>query len=659
MSIKMKILIPVLALTTVIAIGVLISNIVLFSSYVDDSTINRAKVASDVAEYNIEALSAKAQSASLYMSENSGIVSAVMNNDRERLLTQARQLQNETSVEFCTILDADGIVILRTHEPDNNGDSLAAQANVSSAMSGVSLSVIERGTAVRLSIRSGSPIIDNQGNVIGVISVGFRMDTEQFVDTIKELQGCEATVLLDGESISTTVQNSDGTRAIGTKAPDDIYNMILSNNTFAGRSSIQERAAVSSYTPIIGQGGQVIGMLSVGYYVDEITTVVWSFVQTGLIVVLILLAIAVVIVLSIIRRITKPLAIVTQAAEAIAIGDIEVQGLDSGIEPTGSETIKLERSFSKMLESFKKQAYVLARIAEGDYTSKVDIRSEKDVINLAIELTLDSTLDVLQKVATIGVQVADGSKQIADGAQTLAQGSAQQAATVEQLSASLADIARKTKDNADMAGRASSLADTIKHNAEKGSHQMAEMMDAVKEINEASQSINKVIKVIDDIAFQTNILALNAAVEAARAGQHGKGFAVVAEEVRNLAAKSAEAAKDTGGLISNSIEKAELGSRIADETASSLAEIVAGINESAKIVGDIATSSDDQSREIEQINLGIDQVAQVVQQNSATAEESAAASEEMSGQSALLEELIRQFNLRGGTKTEKSLPPPR
>jgi methyl-accepting chemotaxis protein len=243
------------------------------------------------------------------------------------------------------------------------------------------------------------------------------------------------------------------------------------------------------------------------------------------------------------------------------------------------------------------------------------------------------------------------SKQISNGAQTLAQGSTEQAASVQQLSSSITEIALKTKDNAEMAGRASALANTIKGNAEKGSRQMDEMMGAVKEINAASQSINKVIKVIDDIAFQTNILALNAAVEAARAGQHGKGFAVVAEEVRSLAAKSAEAAKDTGSLIANSMEKAELGSRIATETAASLTEIVAGINESSQIVSEIAKSSDEQSRGITQVNQGIEQVANIVQQNSATAEESAAAAEELNSQSNMLEDLLIQFKKDHGLET--------
>jgi methyl-accepting chemotaxis protein len=355
-------------------------------------------------------------------------------------------------------------------------------------------------------------------------------------------------------------------------------------------------------------------------------------------------------------RISKPLTIVTAAAEAISMGDINVEGLDEGVTMTRNEITLLERAFSHMIECFKKQAYVLARVAEGDYTAKIDIRSDKDTINLAIDMMQKETLTVLTQVADAGVQVSDGSREIASGAQLLADGAAQQSATVEQLSASMAEMAKMTKVNAGKADRAASLATKIKDNAEKGNSQMHDMIQAVKEINEASQSISKVIKIIDDIAFQTNILALNAAVEAARAGQHGKGFAVVAEEVRNLAAKSAEAAKDTGEMISNSMEKAELGSRIASETAASLEEIVIGIVESTQIVGEIAEYSNQQTSSIEEIDRAISQVAEVIHQNSATAEESAAASSEMSQQSALLEELIMQFQLRetsGGFKKKR------
>jgi methyl-accepting chemotaxis protein len=264
----------------------------------------------------------------------------------------------------------------------------------------------------------------------------------------------------------------------------------------------------------------------------------------------------------------------------------------------------------------------------------------------ALVTILGSLNSTISQITAASQKVAAGSDQIAQGAQSLAQGSTQQAATVQQLSASIAEIAQKTNDNAQLAEKAADLAHVIMQNAEKGSRQMGEMTDAVNDINQASQSISKVIKVIDDIAFQTNILALNAAVEAARAGQHGKGFAVVADEVRSLAAKSAEAAKDTGELIANSMGKAELGAMIAEETAASLGEIVSGIGESNRLISDIAKSSQEQSVGVGQINDGIDQVAQVVQQNSATAEESAAASEEMSGQAAMLEGLIEHFKLK-------------
>ena len=288
---------------------------------------------------------------------------------------------------------------------------------------------------------------------------------------------------------------------------------------------------------------------------------------------------------------------------------------------------------------------LLKTVADGDLTVEVKQLSDNDVMAKSIQHMVESLSNMFGEIHTTTDQVSTGSRQVANGAQSLAQGSTQQAASIEELSSAISEISEKTKKNVLTAEKTSELSDRIKESAEKGSRQMDDMITAVKDINEASQSISQIIKTIDDIAFQTNILALNAAVEAARAGQHGKGFAVVAEEVRNLAAKSAEAAKETGDMIQNSMEKAEFGSSIADETAVSLTEIVSGINESSQFIDEIAKASEEQAQGISQINIGIDQVAQVVQQNSATAEESAAASEEMSSQATALEELLGLFKV--------------
>jgi methyl-accepting chemotaxis protein len=288
----------------------------------------------------------------------------------------------------------------------------------------------------------------------------------------------------------------------------------------------------------------------------------------------------------------------------------------------------------------------LTEIADGNLNITVTPNSELDLLAISLEKMIAELNVMFVNIQSASHQVAAGSRQVSDGAQSLAQGSTEQAASVEQLSSSIAEIAKRTKENAEIAGRAADLASSIMTSAEKGSSQMDDMTKAVTEINEASNSIGNIIKTIDDIAFQTNILALNAAVEAARAGQHGKGFAVVAEEVRNLAAKSAEAAKETGLMIQNSMEKADYGARIAGDTALSLTEIVKGISESSVLISEIADASESQSQGIVQVSIGVDQVAQVVQQNAATAEESAAASQEMSAQSVMLEELISHFKLK-------------
>jgi len=287
----------------------------------------------------------------------------------------------------------------------------------------------------------------------------------------------------------------------------------------------------------------------------------------------------------------------------------------------------------------------LHNVSNGDLTTNIEVLSESDTLGVSLEKMSNGLNSMFGEVQTSAHQVSGGSKQVSEGAQSLAQGSTEQASSIVELSHSIAEIAEKTRANAATADRTAKLSVAIKENAEMGSHQMDEMISAVEEINNASRNIGKIIKTIDDIAFQTNILALNAAVEAARAGQHGKGFAVVAEEVRDLASKSAEAAKDTGAMIQNSMEKARLGSRIAGETALSLKEIVNGINETNLLITEIAGASEEQSISISNLNSGIEKIALVVQQNNATAQESAAASQEMSAQSDILQRLIAQFKL--------------
>ncbi len=342
------------------------------------------------------------------------------------------------------------------------------------------------------------------------------------------------------------------------------------------------------------------------------------------------------------REITVPIRMLVSAADKLAAGSVNISIHKERDDEIGS----LTDAFNRIIESTKIQANLIENLANGDLTVNIEVRGDEDTIGNSLTKMSSSLNKTLSDIQSSIEQVSTGSRQIADGSQTVAAGSAEQASSIEQLTDGIIRLTDSIGVNADRAKRAADLSVMVKTNAETGNTQMEQMLLAVKEINDASRSIEKVIKVIEDIAFQTNILALNAAVEAARAGSHGKGFAVVAEEVRNLAAKSAEAAKDTGGLITNSMEKAVLGAKIAEETSASLQGIVEGIAESTAIISEIAVSGDEQAGSVGNIHSGLTKVSNVVQMNSASAEESAAASEEMSGQAEVLNELISHFKVK-------------
>ena len=382
-----------------------------------------------------------------------------------------------------------------------------------------------------------------------------------------------------------------------------------------------------------------------------------STIYTGLVAIIVItnvisVAAAITLAIYLSRSISKPLITMAEfmhiAAES---GEIHFHTKDElelveKFAGRDDEIGKLVSYTVEFTDEIQHEMDVLTQIANGDLTITPNILSDKDVVGHALTKVVDSLNGVFGEIHLASKQVSSGSHQIADGAQTLAQGSTEQAASVEELSASVNEIksmiGQSDKDTDDALDNSNTSVKLM----DKSRTSMKDMMNAMNAMSESAQSIAKIIRVIDDIAFQTNILALNAAVEAARAGQHGKGFAVVADEVRNLAAKSAEAAKETAAIIAGDADNVKEGLRAATQVNENLGAVDKSIAMNTDLLSHIAETVRKQASEINAINDSMEKISDVTQSNAATAEESAASAEELSGQSAMLEGLASRFKLK-------------
>lgn len=505
-----------------------------------------------------------------------------------------------------------------------------------------------------------SPIYKSDGFTL-VGAMGVNLTLEHIYDTIKSYKlGNSGFFILTSSSGQIVYHPNEKLKNKSLEQSGLSQNMIQAIK--AQKAAFLTYSAMGStnygYVSAVGNTGWTV---TTGLPDNEFNSIFTNVRNSLIALSLVEIAIVILLIVAVSRGIVNPLLKLRNAARSIAGGDLDVQISVKSHDEVGQVSEALAETVGRLkqyIQYINEISGVLDQIAVGDmtYTLQCEYTGDFSKIKDSLERIQSNLKDTFANIRMSADQVASGAEQIAGASQTLAAGATEQADSVEQLSTSLSKISHhvgKTAENAENVGNLSAKSyDQVKH----GSELMTDMVHAMDEIGQSSNQIGKIIKTIQDIAFQTNILALNAAVEAARAGASGKGFAVVAGEVRNLAEKSSQAAKETSNMILNSAESVKNGMKIAGETSQAMDAIYKDFDESNRLIREITKAGEEQVTYIEEVTSKVDRISAVVQTNSATAEETAASVEELSGQAQSLKTLIQQFKVDETDLSFKEVP---
>ncbi|MGN1415431.1 MAG: methyl-accepting chemotaxis protein [Oscillospiraceae bacterium] len=557
------------------------------------------------------------------------------------------ELYKNASVDeytFCMFTDADGSKIWSS--PNYKLSSFDA----SQVLDGKKpLCGIYTDDSLPISCIYAVPMISDGGAEAGMCLLGYDLSADDYLNDIKEQTGNDVTLFAGDTRYATTVVNHDGTKAVGTQMSDSIRKAVLEEQqTYRGQADILGDRYFVTYEPIEDIYGSIAGALFAGQSTAESDAAFVSVIVIAVIAALVIMGASSFLISRIMKAIiVKPVMDSRSLSESMNQGVLNVPDFEGEAvkNEVGDLTLVLQETKHTLSNYIEDISAVLEAMAGGDFTVKPSIEYHGDFekIERSFGEIRERLSGLVRGINISSQQVMAGSAQMADGSQILANGTTTQANAIEELNATIGAISEKVSNNARNANHAKELSADMEAGAVTENEEMNGVMTAMKEIEAKSAEIGGIIQTINDIAFQTNILALNAAVEAARAGEAGKGFAVVADEVRNLASKSAEAVNLTSGLITATVEAVNNGSAKVTSAAASMKEITEKAKETSRLIDEISEASEEQAESIKQVTQGLAQISVVVQQNSATAEETAASCEELNGQSRLLRQQVEKL----------------